>query len=396
MTNLRLEKRGNVWQYSFEAARVGGKRKRISKSGFRTKAEASAAGAKAMSEYREYGKQITQSNISYEDFITEWLNKYCIPNLKKTTIADYQYIAKKYICPDLGKYRIKEMTSELLQDFLVKYAKKGTSRNELVTLKTFLSGTLKYARKRNFITSNPMENVSIPSIRSDTVIPRNRPNSFITSEKMDLILARFPKGTDMHIPLLLGYRCGLRRGETFGLFWEDIDFEHKTLSIKRQVQTTKNKLEWYITTPKYESERTIDLDDDTINVLKERKQQLEDFKKVYGTYYTKNYVDENGIINFNGKGKEVFPINIEENGKWLFPRSLFKTSSIIKSELGVSEFTYHSLRGTHSTMLLDNGAPPIYVKNRLGHKNLAVTFKSYQYYTDRAQSEGLNVLSKIY
>ena len=41
---INVSKRGNVYQYSFEAAKVNGKRKRISKSGFKTKNEALVAG----------------------------------------------------------------------------------------------------------------------------------------------------------------------------------------------------------------------------------------------------------------------------------------------------------------------------------------------------------------
>ena len=51
MSELRLRKRGTHWEYSFEGARINDKRQTISKSGFRTKGEASAAGAKAMDEY---------------------------------------------------------------------------------------------------------------------------------------------------------------------------------------------------------------------------------------------------------------------------------------------------------------------------------------------------------
>ena len=51
MGQLRTRKRGSTWQYSFEAAPVDGKRRSISKGGFRTKAEALAAGTQAINEY---------------------------------------------------------------------------------------------------------------------------------------------------------------------------------------------------------------------------------------------------------------------------------------------------------------------------------------------------------
>ena len=40
MSTLNVTKRGDKWQYRFEAASVDGKRKRVSKSGFKTKKEA--------------------------------------------------------------------------------------------------------------------------------------------------------------------------------------------------------------------------------------------------------------------------------------------------------------------------------------------------------------------
>ena len=49
MVNIR--KRGKVYQYQFEIAKVEGKRKYISKSGFKTKNEALMAGMKAYDEY---------------------------------------------------------------------------------------------------------------------------------------------------------------------------------------------------------------------------------------------------------------------------------------------------------------------------------------------------------
>ena len=45
---INIRKRGNVYQYCFEAGKVNGKRKQITKSGFKTKNEAYLAGQKAV------------------------------------------------------------------------------------------------------------------------------------------------------------------------------------------------------------------------------------------------------------------------------------------------------------------------------------------------------------
>ena len=53
MVNVR--KRGNVYEYSFDVAKIEGNRKRVSKSGFKTKAEAQEAGTVAYEEYIRTG-----------------------------------------------------------------------------------------------------------------------------------------------------------------------------------------------------------------------------------------------------------------------------------------------------------------------------------------------------
>ncbi len=44
MSNVTIQKRGKYYQYKFEIAKVDGKRKFSSKSGFKTKAEAERKG----------------------------------------------------------------------------------------------------------------------------------------------------------------------------------------------------------------------------------------------------------------------------------------------------------------------------------------------------------------
>ena len=44
---INIRKRGNTYQYCFEAGKVNGKRKQITKCGFKTKNEAYTAGQKA-------------------------------------------------------------------------------------------------------------------------------------------------------------------------------------------------------------------------------------------------------------------------------------------------------------------------------------------------------------
>lgn len=76
MVNVR--KRGNVDECNFDVAKIEGKRKRITKSGFKTKAEALKQGTIAYNEYLHTGREFVSNEISYSDFLDYWLNNHCI------------------------------------------------------------------------------------------------------------------------------------------------------------------------------------------------------------------------------------------------------------------------------------------------------------------------------
>ena len=53
--DVNARKRGKYWEYYFEIAKIGGKRRRITKGGFKTKKEALEFGAQAKAEYDNIG-----------------------------------------------------------------------------------------------------------------------------------------------------------------------------------------------------------------------------------------------------------------------------------------------------------------------------------------------------
>ena len=69
MADINARKRGKKWEYYFEIAKMDGKRKRISKGGFNTKAEAVSEGVKAMHEYKTAGTVNTPSELSMHDYL---------------------------------------------------------------------------------------------------------------------------------------------------------------------------------------------------------------------------------------------------------------------------------------------------------------------------------------
>ena len=164
--NVRNRKRSdgsNNWEYRFEIAPQGGKRKRISKSGFKTKAEALNAGNEALNLYNNTGATFTASEISFSDFLDLYIEKYCKKELALTTWKGYEKKIRLYIKPALGQYRLKSITPMVLSDLLQSLKDNGYSRNTLIGVKGVLSGAFRYAvSPLRYLQASPMLYVTPP------------------------------------------------------------------------------------------------------------------------------------------------------------------------------------------------------------------------------------------
>lgn len=400
MSELRLRKRGRYWEYAFEGARIGRKRQTISKSGFRTKTEASAAGAKAMDEYNRAGAVFVPTAISVSDYLDLWMREYCQNNCKASTIANYEKKIRLHIKPAIGKYRLAALAPETIQKLLNDKFNEGYSRNTLAVLKGILTGSLSYAvQPLKYIPFSPAEYVDIPSTRAvPRVKSRKSPHVYLTPEQMKTIFARFPEGSSSYLPILIGYKCGLRIAEAFALEWEDIDLDVKKLTVRRQVlwqeRNRENNAEpyWYYTLPKYDSIRTIELSQDVVDALRREKARQDEARAFYGEGYIRQFRDEADHLNEEGKGNEIHPIMVRPDGSYINSRNMQYVSQVAMKELGMEKFDYHSLRHTHATMLAEKGASPKYVQHRLGHKNVQVTMQIYQHLTEKMSEDGARLL----
>ncbi len=77
------------------------------------------------------------------------------------------------------------------------------------------------------------------------------------------------------------------------------------------------------------------------------------------------------------------------------PRALQHTNRVIHKELNMPLFDFHTLCHTRTTFLLEAGANPLYVQERLGHSRLAITWQ-YTHNTDIIRQQTHKILSTIY
>ena len=406
-------KHGKTYEYRFEIAQVGGERKWISKGGFLTQKEAKKAGLEAWKKYCLCGLPERSSDISFADFLDDWMENDCKYNLKETTLLNYRKRIRIHIKPELGSYQVRRLTRERLQRFLQKKHDEGYSKNTLSTLRGIISKSMTYAVDCGLISLSPAHNLKIPRCEMTSVPTRSDPHSYLPAETMERIFERFPEGTSPYIPMMIAYRCGLRIGEVFALTWEDIDLDNKKLTVSRQIQwkqypRSKEEKEktngskyaeagfWYFSTPKCGSYRTIDMDSQLTELLQREHDRQQRAEVYFANRYRHYYEDANKIISEKPMEKEANFVCRRENGEYISLRTMQYTTHIIHEQLNLPEFDFHSLRHTHATMLVENGAPLKYVQKRLGHKKIDVTLNIYQHLTEALREQGNAVIENMF
>lgn len=398
MSKVLTDKRGTKWRYRFQIASSDGKRKYESKSGFATQKEAYAEGVKAKAKYDSTGVIFHPKEMSFKDYLDYWIELYCEKNCSKTTIYSYQKRIRLYILPKLGKYSIHQLTPAALQEFMNNLVASGMSRNTITDIKGILSNSLSYAvLPLQYIESSPMIYVKVPKMKA--VKSNTKNHIFVEADVWQKVIERFPEGHTSHIPLMIGYHCGLRLGEVFGLCWKDIDFENKTLKVERQVQMDNDTKKWRLVPPKYNSCRILDLDDEIIELLQREQQRRTDAKRYYKEFYCTLY-ENNGYIDSSGEPIDL--IMVRENGTYIQPRTMQHVMRVVhgkanKTDPAISEkFDFHSLRHTHATMLFQAGIPLPAIQKRLDHANLNITEIYTDHVTEQMNTQLKTTLNKMF
>ena len=413
---VSVRKRGDYFEYRFEMASIDGKRKWKSQSGFRTRKEAYEAGNRKYTEYIDTGNVFTPSKKSYSDYLDYWLEQYCEINLRYRTIMTYKNIIENHIKPRLGFYMLNQLTPSLLQEFINNiYLEKEFSKAFLKNILKVIKGSLKYATDVvGLLERNPSINVKIPKF--DT---QHDPAHIFTEEEIKKIFARF-KGRNncIYYAFMTAYYTGLRVSEVFGLTWEDIDFENKTLSVnkivvaKNQIGTSKHRhlsgnstTVWYFGKCKTPSSyRTISIGDKLVNALKEYKKEQEENEKYYNDVYMKHYIKK--VKNFYTNKEEIKILNAHKELNVDLPevhlvfvkkRGIFQGTDtpkypfkVIHYELGIHS-RFHDFRDTHATRLIELGADVKAVAKRLGHSTIRTTYDVYVRVTPKMSDNLVNL-----
>ena len=213
-------------------------------------------------------------------------------------------IIENHLKPNFGAYRLSALSTAAVQEFINEKFIVGFAKSTIENIIASLSQAYEYAIDLGYVKDNPCQRIKYPK---DCKQPKRR--EVISIEEYNQIMAAMKDYKPFDIAIMIGWYAGLRISETFGLTWNDINLDSKTITINKQIVKRnfgtdirkafkeKGKKEersaWYFQSPKTPtSNRTIVVSNDLIKVLKAwKKKQLEN-QIYYGGYYKELYLKE--------------------------------------------------------------------------------------------------------
>lgn len=391
--------RHGTWYYSLTVVGLGGTRKPMVRGGYESSTDAQAALDKVKAKVADGA--VVNDRLTVGEYLHTWINGRS--DLKEKTRSSYTRHIERIWTPHVGHIRLGDLRPNHVKDVFnaieernsriasgklrgVRITGPASQRRILATL----SSALNDARRERLITVNMASLVRIPSGKRPKALVwtvereahwrtemaglakagRSRHTAYHLSTRPSPVMVWRPDHLGAFLDHLADDRLyafwhlmshrGLRRGEGCGLEWPDLDREHGTLNVERQiVRDDHNRLVEY--EPKSDSGvRSVALGVDGLVGLKaHRKRQLAE-RLAWGD----GWVDSGKIFT-------------QKDGSVLNPRWVTDEFARRYEECYLPPIRLHDLRHVAASLMLAAGVDLKVVQETLGHSDLSMTADTY-------------------
>lgn len=325
------------------------------------------------------------SNMNFLEYAKLWLKDYAEINIKPSTLYGYKSCLNAHILPRFKDYKLSDITVYELEKFYndlrkTKSLNPDSNGNHNLLSEavvrhqhSLLCVMLNTAVKWDFINFNPCLKLTKPP-----TVTRKEMKFYDEEELKKLFQHLEYENLTFKTAIYLLTLGGMRRGECLGLFWEHVDFEKKTITIKNNLLNIREK-GVYLDTPKTKkSKRTISLPDICFDLLKKLKAKQELEKELFSN----DWMDTEYVFK-------------DEYGNYYNPSRLSRQWVLFQKKHNLKHIRLHDLRHTCATYLLSHNVPIATVSKKLGHSNIYTTLDVYTHSVDSDDIEASNLLNNM-
>jgi integrase len=255
-----------------------------------------------------------------------------------------------WLAPVIGDKPLPEIAPIHLEKIKANMVKEGKAPRTIQLALAVVRQVFNFARReRIFNGDNPVSQVRIPSVD-------NRRLRFLSKDEADNLLEKLlMKSQDVHDVALLSLHTGMRAGEIFSLQWQDVDLERGILTL-RDTKSGRTRQAF---------------------LTSEAKRMIEARPKGEPSAY-------------------VFPARGGEKAMKI-SHTFWRVVEDLKFNEGIEDprmkVTFHTLRHTYASWMVEGGTDLYKVKELLGHRDFAMTSR-YSHLSANALQEAVRSFEK--
>lgn len=337
----------------------------------------------------ETGQCINLGNVYFSDLVELWRQKHA-SNLAIRTRQGYESNLKLRIIPFFGHMKVSNIKKLHVQNFFdelkgnymrVDGKEKKLSNSHINNHHILLGSIFSFAVDRSYIKDSPIK--GIKKLKSE----QKRKNVF---NKQDVVLLMDSLNSEpflWRVLVTLAVISGAREGEIVALEWKHIDFENNTIKIEQSL-TLKTGEGVKVKSTKTNRLRIVSIPTSITKLLKDWQIEKEAELLNAGDKWVNSWdnVDRNFI--FTAPSSFGRPMRPDSVSQWW--------NRFLKKNRNLKKITFHGLRHTSVSLLIDKNNAMKVISERIGHAKIGTTMDIYGHLLEEADKKAANSFDEIF
>jgi integrase len=303
---------------------------------------------------------VEPSKVTVGEFVRNRIDQWeAAGEITARTAARYRELADNQIVPHIGAKALRRLRPLDIEEWHVTlrnsgrvHGKGGLAPRTIGHAHRVLSKALRDAIKNELITKN---------VATTKAAPKAPDDEMVIVQDVPALIENLKTSARLYVPAMISLFTGMRLGEVLGLRWSRVNLGRNIISVREALEHTKAHGIRFKSPKSKAGRRDITLPDLVTDLLLEyRRKQLELRLKLGAGRLLDDALLFGGI-----------------DGNPPSPNALSAAWSDFAERIGIPDVTFHALRHTHASQLIDAAVDIVTISKRLGHAKPDITLRIY-------------------